>query len=336
MHQNRSTTIRIALYGDNGHQLPVAGDPGWSKYGTVVAYAGFRADRQVARTDGIEEVGGVTTDALRRDSLDQILADPGIDLVSLCSPRRADQAHDAIRCMEAGKHVFAEKPCATMREVVASGRIGEVIQVYGQKSYPWFADRPHDEDIDGGLLRQAGIYLYRFVEHIAGVRVEATQAYESTIGNQGDDSECRRAASVIMRLDNGGVASGVANYGTPAPPRWDRWGYETVRIFGEDGFVESINHGEIVRVVTSGGIVNLAAEAAGEDGGVRRPSCIRRGWSTARRLRSFGGRVPHETGEDRRSTGSSRAHHGTAAGSRACRLLRAVRQSRLTDSFVSV
>jgi predicted dehydrogenase len=297
--------VSIALYGDNGHQLPVAGDPAWPACAAVVAYAGFRPVREGAKTNGKESGTGTPSDALHRDSLDDILDDPEIDLVSLCSPLRADQARDAIRCMKAGKHVLAEKPCAmseaeldtimetarttgmifhemaptvvdepyaTMREIVASGQIGEVIQVYGQKSYPWFDGRPRDEDIDGGLLRQVGIYLYRFVEHIAGVRVEATQAYESTVGNHGDASDCRRAASVIMRLANGAVASGIANYATPSPPHWDRWGYETVRIFGVDGFIESINHGEVLRIVSSKGIVNLAEGAAAGDASARRPS----------------------------------------------------------------
>ena len=44
--------------------------------------------------------------------LDELLADPQVEIISLCSPRRADQARDAIRCLKAGKHVYAEKPAA--------------------------------------------------------------------------------------------------------------------------------------------------------------------------------------------------------------------------------
>ena len=276
--------VRIGLYGDNGHQLRANASPAWLEHGVVVAFAGFAGDRPAAAPDDAPE---------HRASLDELLDDPSIDLVSLCSPRRADQALDAIRCLEAGKHVLAEKPCAmdeasldriidtarrtglvfhemaptvveepyaTIRRVVVSGRIGRVLQVYAQKSYPWHDRRPTDEAIDGGLLRQAGIYLFRFVEHVAGETVVETSAYETTLANQGGGSDCRRAASVIMRLEGGGVASGVANYASPAPPRWDRWGYETLRVFGEDGFVESLNHGEVLRLATNAeGTVDLAA-----------------------------------------------------------------------------
>ncbi len=274
--------VRIGLYGNNGHQLPTdGGDRSWTDRGAVVAVAGFAAKDAAA--------------ARHYDTLDGMLADPDIDLVSLCSPRRADQAADAIRCMEAGKHVLAEKPCAfnegdldriiqtagrtgrvfhemaptiveepyaTIAAVVREGRIGSVVQVYAQKSYPWTTSRPRDEAVDGGLLRQAGVYLYRFVEHIAGIRVVETAAYESRVGSHDSTSQCRRAASVIMRLENGGVASGVANYCTPAPPDWSRWGYETLRVFGEHGLVESINYGQVLRIViTEGGVSDIVPAA---------------------------------------------------------------------------
>jgi len=48
-----------------------------------------------------------------------------------------------------------------------------------------------------------------------------------------------------MELAGGGLASAIINYGCPPPPSWPRWGYETLRIFGENGFVESIDHGRI-------------------------------------------------------------------------------------------
>ena len=278
--------VRIGLYGDNGHQLPANGAT-CGKAGTVICYAGLTKEPDLS------------ADLRRHESLEAMLEDPEVDLVSLCSPRRADQADDAIRCMQAGKHVLAEKPCAmserdlnriietatttglvfhemaptvveepyaTMRSVVADGSIGEVVQVYAQKSYPWHQGRPQDEAIDGGLLRQAGIYLYRFVEHIAGIPVVRTDAWETTLGNHGPDSECRRAVSVMMRLENGGIASGIANYCAPPPEDWGQWGYETLRIYGTAGFVESINHGEVLRLVTTGGGIRNFTPGTGAPG----------------------------------------------------------------------
>ena len=44
-----------------------------------------------------------------------------------------------------------------------------------------------------------------------------------------------------------------------------------MRVFGEEGFVESINHGEIVRIVTSGGVANLTATSPENEASPRRP-----------------------------------------------------------------
>jgi predicted dehydrogenase len=90
--------IGVALYGGNGHQLR------FEKFrdhphARLIAVSGVR---ETNPPDGIKVVAG----------LDALLADPAVGLVVLCSPRRADQARDAIRCLEAGRHVYAEKPSA--------------------------------------------------------------------------------------------------------------------------------------------------------------------------------------------------------------------------------
>jgi len=262
---------RIALYGTNGHQItnhlvnhPIA---------ELVAVGAF----------GDAELPDGVGDVMRYDDLDALLADERVGLVSLCSPLRSEQATHAIACMEAGKHVYAEKPCAmteadldaiiatsratgmqfhemaatafeqpykAMREVVQSGAIGEVVQVLAQKSYPWYPERPADENIDGGLARQVGVYIGRFVEHVAGVKIASIGLEETRLGNDAPGSECRRAASFLMTLDNGGVASGICNYLNALKARI--WGYETLQIFGTNGIVESSSEGPVARIILDG------------------------------------------------------------------------------------
>lgn len=223
--------LGVGLYGRNGHQL----------------------HRQLA--DGHPEAVLIA----ERATLDELLQDARVDLVSLCSPRRADQARDAIRCLEAGKHVYAEKPCALVeadldaiiatarvtgrrfcemggtyletpyrevRAAIREGLIGEVVQVLAQKSYPWFDERPTDEAIDGGLAMQVGVYVMRFVEHVAGLKVTAV-----------DLRETPRAASFLIQTASGAVGSAICNYLNPIGRQ--QWGWESLRVFGTKGAVES-------------------------------------------------------------------------------------------------
>ncbi len=215
----------------------------------------------------------------RHDSLLALAHDPNVDLISLCSPMRSTQVDDAILCLQNGKHVYAEKPCALsepeldrvlaaadkagrhfremaqtafdspyvqMREVVRSGELGEVVQVFVQKSYPWHESRPQDEAVDGGLTLQVGIHAARFVEHVAGVRIAALELMETTHGNPvgpavGSNGGLRMAATLQGRLENGGLAVMALNYLNPRG--LGVWGNDHLRIFGAKGMVESVDGG---------------------------------------------------------------------------------------------
>ncbi|MGC9348857.1 MAG: Gfo/Idh/MocA family protein, partial [Anaerolineae bacterium] len=264
------TKIRIGLYGTNGHQIQNAlvDHP----LGRCVATAAFEQDRLPEPLQTDAGIRHYTT-------LDELLDDEEVDLVSLCSPRRRDQAQEAIHCLEAGKNVYAEKPCAmtegdldaiiatahrtgqvfhemagtafeqpylAMRKVVHDGTLGTVIQVLAQKSYPYHDGRPQDEDVDGGLLLQAGVHALRFIEHVAGVKVAEISAVQTQLGNPGD-GDLRMATSMMIHLENGGVASVLCNYLNP--PTFGRWGNETLRIFGTKGFVEAVDGGTKTRLV---------------------------------------------------------------------------------------
>ncbi len=263
--------IRIGLYGTNGHQIQnrLVNHP----IGTCVATAAFERTRL---PEPLQQ-----DPAIRHyETLDELLADDGVDLVSLCSPRRRDQAQEAIRCMEAGKHVYAEKPAAmteadldaiiatahttgkafhemwtssamqqpylAMRNLVQAGTLGTVVQVLVQKSYPLYNRRPQDEDVDGGLILQVGVHALRFVEYTAGTKVDEIWAIQTQLGNPGE-GDLHVAASMMLRLANGGVASVICNYLNP--PAFPTWGNEMVRIFGTEGFVESTDGGTRTRLV---------------------------------------------------------------------------------------
>jgi predicted dehydrogenase len=265
--------VGIGLYGTNGHQIQDALKA--HAAAELVAVAAFDESK-------IPEPLRARPDLKRYATLDEMLKDPRVELVSLCSPRRRDQARDAVRCLDAGKHVYAEKPCAMteadldqilqtarrtglkfhemagtafeqpyreMRQLVQEGVLGTVVQVLAQKSYPCGTWRPQDEDVDAGLLMQVGIHALRFVEHVACVPIASIEAVETGLGNPGQ-GDLKRAVSMMAVLENGGVASIVANYLNF--PGFGSWGNESLRIFGTQGFVEAVDGGKRTLLMLDG------------------------------------------------------------------------------------
>ena len=262
---------KVAIYGSNGHQI----------HGLLEKHA--RAELVAACAfDSANLPGSLRNkrDIRVYENLNEMLKNPEIELVSLCSPMRANQAEDAIKCLRGGKHVYAEKPCAlherdldeiikvasktgrkfhemagtafdqpylSAGKLVKSGTIGEVVQVFGQKSYPYHDRRPQDELADGGLICQAGVHAARFIEHVAGVRIKNISAVETGLGNPVRNGGLKIAAACMMTLENGGVASFIANYLNP--PAFGSWGNEALRIFGTLGFLEIADGGARTRLV---------------------------------------------------------------------------------------
>ncbi|MEO7934193.1 MAG: Gfo/Idh/MocA family oxidoreductase [Chthoniobacterales bacterium] len=224
-------------------------------------------------------------------SLGELLADDSLDLISLCSPRRADQAEDAIRCLAAGKHVYAEKPCAlnerdldriletasrfdrsfretagtafaqpwrAMRDAIAAGKIGGVAQVFAQKSYPYHANRPDDEDIDGGLTLQAGIHAVRMIEQVSGLRLKTLSAREIQLAGFSRGG-LRMAAELSGTLENGALACALVNYLNPRGT--GVWGNDHLRIFGTKGMIESVDGGTSARLFAGVDLGMVVAQA---------------------------------------------------------------------------
>ncbi len=263
-----SHLLRLGLYGANGHQYPLQLPA--NIRATVVAVAGLPA----AKTAG----HAVTL----YPDLDALLADPRVELVSLCSPCRSTQARDAIRCLQAGKHVLAEKPAAFteeelteilataqqtsksfremndsmlfpsiqgIRQLVDAGELGTIVHVQAQKSYPWLGTRSQDMDTDGGLTRWVGIHAIRFIIGATGLRFTQISGVATNLGNTGV-GDIQLAAAFSARLDNGAVASINLNYLNP--PEFGSWGNDQIRVYGTLGMAESVDGFTRNRFIKSG------------------------------------------------------------------------------------
>jgi predicted dehydrogenase len=263
--------VNVAIFGSNGHQIQ--NDLIANPHARLVAMADFPYERLPSELPDRDKIR-------QYETFEDLISDPDVDFVSLCSRRRRDQAAQAIQALRAGKHVYAEKPCAmtegdldaileaarvndrmfhemagtafcqpyfSMREIVRAGRIGEVIQVIAEKSYPYHENRPQDEDIDGGLVGQNAIHAVRFVEHVACTSIRSIVATETGTGNPVPDGGLRMASCLLCELENGGLASLTANYLNP--PGTGMWGYESLKIIGTLGLVESSAGGQRTRLV---------------------------------------------------------------------------------------
>jgi predicted dehydrogenase len=153
-------------------------------------------------------------------SVDELLADPSIEVVHVCTPN-ATHADLAARALRAGKHVVCEKPLATdsadaatltelaaasgliaavpfvyryhpmvqeFRARVAAGELGRLITVQGAYLQDWLLDPCDDDwrvgDASGGRSRafaDIGSHLVDLIEFVTGERVDTVNAATSIV-----------------------------------------------------------------------------------------------------------------------------------------------------------
>ncbi len=259
-----SRKLRVACYGANGHQI--TGKLRDHPRAELVAVSEIPPDR-LERQIG---AGAAARVRIEKD-LDALIAAEEVDLISLCSPRRDEQCGHALRCLRGGKHVLAEKPAAitveeleeleraiaecdgefrqmgscgheallsAMRRVVDDGRLGEVVQVFALKSYPYHERRPQDRGVDGGIIRQAGIHGVRFIQLATGLKAARVCGFDTGGGNP-KEGELQMAASVALELQGGALAVLACNYCNPKGIGF--WGNDQLRVHGTGGMIEAVD-----------------------------------------------------------------------------------------------
>ena len=124
-----------------------------------------------------------------------------------------------------------------LREAVASGQIGEVVQVTAQKSYK-LGQRPewmkHRKSY-GGTIPFIGIHLVDLMRFTTGRELIHLASHEARVGHP-EIGEMENTAVSLYRLDNGGNGSFHLDYCRPESA--DSHGDDRLRIAGTEGVVE--------------------------------------------------------------------------------------------------
>jgi predicted dehydrogenase len=198
--------------------------------GAELAAVGSRSQEKADKFG--EEFGA----ARRYGSYEALAADPNVDAIYVASPHPMHKA-DTLLCLKHGKAVLCEKPFtinereakevvdfarahnvfvmeamwsrftpiqAKVRELVKSGAIGEVQQVYADFGFRAGFDpksRLFDPALGGGALLDVGVYAISFASMILGAPSDVTGV--ATLGQSGIDEN----DSISLRYPGGEVAA---------------------------------------------------------------------------------------------------------------------------------
>jgi predicted dehydrogenase len=243
IHWGLAATGRIAARFVEGVQLVDDG---------IVVAVGSRA---LDRADGFADRFGI---AHRHGSLDELAADPDVDVVYVASPHSRHEA-DTVRFLEAGKHVLCEKPIALnarqaqrmadtarsngvflmeaiwsrflpayqrLQELLAAGRIGAPLVVEASFGFTMPVMPEHrlfDLALGGGGLLDLGIYPVQLCSLVFGAPDQV-----AAVGHLGATGVDERVAAV---LHHGAGGLGVVQAAITAPLSCE------ARISGSDGWV---------------------------------------------------------------------------------------------------
>lgn len=233
----------------------------------VEAYAGLEASRLVAVCDADEAKArdfGQRFGARSYTTLDAVLADPDVEVVSIATPHPLHPAM-AIQCATAGRHVLVEKPMALevsdcdamieaadrnrvslgvifqrrfwpaalrLHQAIAEGKIG--VPVLGQCNLSWWRVQAYYDSAPwrgrwdtegGGVLTNQGIHAIDMFQWFMG---DAVEVYGRWANLTHPSIEVEDNAAVTIRFKSG--ALGVLTATTSS-----RWSHTRITVHGSNG-----------------------------------------------------------------------------------------------------
>ncbi|WP_205472193.1 Gfo/Idh/MocA family protein [Nocardioides sp. SYSU D00038] len=227
------------------------------------------------------------------DDADELLADPRVGAVLVCSATADHRAHVELAARH-GRHVLCEKPIATTlpdaeamvaacaaagvqlhlaypsrfvpwvaraREAVRAGHLGELLGLVGGNrgrpplplAYPAWITDP--ALAGGGALIDHSVHVTDAMRHVSGLEVVEVSAEAGALlwGLEVDD-----VAVLSLRFDNGAVGSVDPSWSVPADAPWD---YDFfLRLLGTEGSLD---------LTDTAGAVQLVSTAPGAPPGLR-------------------------------------------------------------------
>ena len=177
---------------------------------------------------------------------EELVANPEVDAVYIASPVVCHAAQAKLAA-DYGKHILLEKPIAmssqegedvlaycaakgvqvaagfmmrfgshimAMREAVAAGKIGKVVNGYAQFTC-WLPDgnwRLDKKKSGGGALMDMGVHCIDLMEYVLGCRVTHVGAFNETLAFSYDVED---SSTVLMRMENGAQCVVQSNFNVP-------------------------------------------------------------------------------------------------------------------------
>jgi predicted dehydrogenase len=255
--------IRLGMSGFDGHTSEVL------KHLPQLADVELAAISDEARTPNQNRTPKAAAGVRRYGTLRELLAGEKLDLVAICG-RNDERAEAIVACARAGVHIVAEKPIAlsrdeldrvkkavsesgvkltmllpmryepvylALKEIVASGRIGEVGQIHSQKSYQ-LGTRPEwmlQSKSFGGTIPYIGVHMVDLMRWTSGREIVEAFSYQARLPVAGS-GEMENSTGSVFKLDNGGVA--VLHMDYLRPKAAGSHGDDRLRLAGTRGIAE--------------------------------------------------------------------------------------------------
>ena len=204
-------------------------------------------------------------------SLEELLADPQVDAVWLCSPNHM-HARQVMQCTAAGKHVLVEKPLATtrcdadaaaqaaaeakvtlrvgcqhrfrpshgrLRELVRSGAVGQIgyFRIHRFWRYPYYEDmgppnwRQSPSESGGWVINDLGSHLLDLMLWISGAEGQTSGAI---LASQKFAASTEDSVAVLVKLDKAGIGIMETSGANDSPG-------SRIEIYGNAGWIRAEN-----------------------------------------------------------------------------------------------